>query len=170
MFGKLFRQTYSGSMRRKGADVFAVWPYILAHGDKRHFVEIDVGIIAFEIGMTEERVEAVVKYLAGPDDESRNKAHDGRRIVNVSGKVYRIVSGDEYQKIKTSDELLEYNRRKAQESRDRRRDWVGGGKSKPMDGEVADKRMAEAGVSQEDRDRIDAERMMEKLGKNAGLE
>jgi hypothetical protein len=116
MYGKYFSCTFSGSMVGAGPDVFAIWGYIIANAIKSR-VELNPTIIAVLIGMSVERVEAVIKYLESPDLKSRSKEHDGRRIIREGEYQYFIPTHEHYRRMVNNDELREYNRTKQAERR-----------------------------------------------------
>lgn len=125
MYGKFFAQAFEGSMYGAGAHVFALWGYVIAHTiDSR--VEINPKKVADSIGMTEEQVQKALDYLCAPDSRSRSDEHDGRRLIKEGQFQYYVTNHRAYRNIKNADELREYNRKKQEESRKRRK------KAKPM--------------------------------------
>jgi hypothetical protein len=100
-FGKLFTSCFSGSMMGAGADVFAVWAYVVSNTMDSH-VELNPELIASIIGMPVPNVEAAIVYLCSPDPKSRNQEREGRRLIKVgqfsyhvvSHKLYRAMNGD----------------------------------------------------------------------------
>ncbi|MCL5279236.1 MAG: hypothetical protein M1376_04940 [Planctomycetes bacterium] len=97
-YGKLFPETYSGSMFGAGLAVFAVWPWIIAHKDENGIVELNPDLVAAQLGCVTQQVEEAIAYLIRPDPRSRTKTEDGRRIVRVSEFGYRVVNHESYQK------------------------------------------------------------------------
>ena len=118
MFGKHFKSMYDGSMYGAGADVFAVWGYVIAHTVKSA-VELNTRKLASSIGMPPERVQVAIDYLCQPDPHSRNTEHEGRRLVKEGAFQYRVPSHDLYNGIRNEEERREYNRLKQQAYRDR---------------------------------------------------
>lgn len=117
MFGKHFASMYSGSMVGLGADVFAVWGYVIGNTKPPGEVDLNPRIVAAAIGMTAEEVEAAIRVLESEDPKSRNKEHDGRRLVAIGPYRYSVVSWSDYRKIRNDDDRREYNRLKQREHR-----------------------------------------------------
>jgi len=124
MFGKHFERMYQGSMRGAGADVFAVWGYAISHARPDSLVEMNSEIVAFLIGMPQQRVEKALEFLQSPDPKSRNKEYEGRRMVKRGEFEYFLPSLAYYRGVKSLEDLREYNRVKQRESRERRKGFV----------------------------------------------
>lgn len=120
VYGKHFERMYQGSMRGAGSDVFAVWGYVISHVKGDSLVEVNPEIVAFLIGMPQERIEAAMGFLTAPDARSRNKEHEGRRLVKRGEFEYYVPSAAYYRGVKSPDDLREYNRMKQRECRERK--------------------------------------------------
>lgn len=107
-------------MSGAGADVFAVWGYVIAKTVQGQ-VDLNPKVVAALIGMSVDRVQAAIDYLCAPDPNSRNPDEDGRRLVKEGQFTYRQVSHFIYRGMKDEDERREYNRDKKRESRARKR-------------------------------------------------
>lgn len=119
MYGKLFSSAFTGSMLGAGADVFAVWAYVIAATiDSR--VELNPRLLAAIIGMTEDRVNTAIEYLCAPDSRSRNKDMEGRRLIREGEFQFFVTGHTIYRKLRNEDERREYNRVKQAESRAKR--------------------------------------------------
>jgi hypothetical protein len=116
MFGKHYESMYSGSMYGAGIDVFAVWGWVISHTVKSR-VEVNLKRVADELGAKEEEIEAAISKLCSPDPNSRNKEHDGRRMVKEGVYQYFIPSHDIYHSIKNEDDRREQNRTAKQKQR-----------------------------------------------------
>lgn len=119
MYGKFFESAFTGSMFGAGVHVFAVWGYIIAHCKQDSRVEINPDLVAVVLGTDRKQVDDALDYLSSPDPKSRNKEHDGRRIVKESEYTWLVVNHSLYRNIRTSDELRQYNRERKQISRQR---------------------------------------------------
>ena len=119
MYGKFFDTTFTGSMMAAGADVFAVWGYVIANTIQSH-VELNPRLLAAVIGSTPERMQQAVDYLCAPDAQSRNDAHEGRRLVPDGQYQFFVPSHERYRSIMNADDRREYNRVKKRESRERK--------------------------------------------------
>jgi hypothetical protein len=62
-YGKIFMSMFERSLAGAGADVFAVWAYILAEAQGGHFTEINPMLPACKIGMAPEDVVRVLERL-----------------------------------------------------------------------------------------------------------
>jgi hypothetical protein len=116
VYGKHFQSTYTGSMYGAGADIFAVWGYVIAHTVKSS-LEMNPRMLASLLGMTVERVQAAIDYLSAPDPNSRNTDYEGRRLVKDGAFQYFVPSWERYNKIRDQEARREYNRVKKRESR-----------------------------------------------------
>ena len=80
MYGKIFEQTFTGSMCGKGSTTFAVWAYILANTKPDHMVEVNPKLVATAIGCPEKEVVTALNMFLAPDKASRNKELKGRKL------------------------------------------------------------------------------------------
>ena len=114
MFGKIFESLYEGSMIGAGSAMFAVWGYVIAHMKPDKVVgaqvELNTKLVSFVLGETEEVVKGVVDKLCDPDDKSRSKEKDGRRLIRLGEFTYQVVNGAHYMSIRKADERREYFR------------------------------------------------------------
>ena len=92
-----------------GADVFAVWGYVIANAVNGS-VELNPALLAAVLGMTAAEVVAAIEKLASPDIKSRSPAEDGRRIMAESGFQYAVINHGTYRAIKNEDDRRAYNR------------------------------------------------------------
>lgn len=120
MYGKFFASTFTGSMLGAGAEVFAVWAYVIAN-TVNAAIELNPTLLAAVLGMKPEAVADAISYLCAPDPMSRNPAEDGRRLVKDGMYQYRVVSHDIYRAVRDEDARREYNRKKMREFRAKRK-------------------------------------------------
>lgn len=120
MYGKFFSSTFTGSMFGAGADVFAVWAYVIANVNNST-VELNPNLIAAIIGITPAQVDMAIDFLCSPDPRSRNSEKEGCRLIKQAQFQYYVVSYEHYKAIRSEDERREYNRLKMRESRQRNR-------------------------------------------------
>lgn len=99
-----------------GINVFAVWGYIITKA-KRGFIEINPKLLAFTLGGTEEEVRKALDFLQQPDENSRSKLEEGRRLVKEGQFQYRIVNWQHYDEIRNEIERRDYNRVRKQQYR-----------------------------------------------------
>jgi hypothetical protein len=118
MYGKFFASTYTGSMFGAGADVFAVWGYVIANTVNAQ-VELNPRLLSAVLGTPEDRIAAAVDFLCSPDAKSRSKVEDGKRLIREGEFAYRVPTFFNYRSIRNEDERREYNRKKKAEQRTR---------------------------------------------------
>jgi hypothetical protein len=127
MFGKLFERAYTGSMMGSGEHVFAVWGYVVAHakpwtnadGEDSGLVELNPRLLATMIGTSEDRVAAAVEYLSSPDDRSRSKKCEGRRIVPIGAFEYEVPTLPEYRRMQNPEDRKAATRERVRRHRER---------------------------------------------------
>jgi hypothetical protein len=73
----------SSSLLSEGPDVVATWALLIASANRQGESHLTVPFIASVLRISEDRVEKAFAVLSSPDKRSRNKEHDGRRIVPV---------------------------------------------------------------------------------------
>lgn len=121
MYGKIFESMYQGSMVGAGANVFALWPYVIANmrKDPKVGAQVDLNpkVLAFVFGNTEGDVRKAIEYLCSPDAHSTSKTEAGRRLIRMGEFAYRVVNGAAYMGMRSSDERREYQREKQAEYR-----------------------------------------------------
>lgn len=156
MFCKFFATAFEGSMYGAGADVFAVWTYVLSHTMYSR-VEINPEAVAPKIGMTVEAVEAALRYLEMPDKRSRSKEHDGRRMVKEGEFAYYIPNHRTYLDIKDNEDLRVYNARKQREHRAKGTPGAvsnGGASKRPIDMTPSEARVFQRAAAKEHKRRL----------------
>jgi hypothetical protein len=75
----------SSSILAEGPDVVATWALLVASADRFGESHLTVPFVASVLRISDERVEKAFEVLSSPDKRSRNKEHEGRRIVPVDG-------------------------------------------------------------------------------------
>ena len=118
MFGKHFASMYTGSMYGSGADVFAVWGYVIAH--VRHGeIELNPQFLAPILGMPVESVISVLEFLQSPDANSRGKEYNGSRLVKQGQFMYLVPQAEYYRSIKSPEEKREADRKRQAKHRNK---------------------------------------------------
>jgi len=118
MYGKIYEQTFTGSMCGKGSTVFAVWSYVIANTKADHLVEVNPKLVATAIGCPEKEVVAALKLFLSPDKESRSQEHKGRRLLRKGQFLYYVTGHGRFRNCKDDDQRRDYMR---QYMRDRRK-------------------------------------------------
>ena len=157
MFGKIFESLYTGSMRGAGSVVFAVWGYVIANQKPDRAVgaqvELNPEILAFLIGETEENIAEAIAYLCAPDPKSNSPNEDGRRLIKIGTRSYRVVNGPKYLSIRNEEERRENNRTAQAVSRARKELR---GRGVPLAGEEEWVAAFKSGATQDVLDAIEA--------------
>jgi len=110
MFGKHFKQMYTGSMAGSGPVVFALWGYIISNADEEGNVEVNKRIVATAIGCSVEDIALALQFLQQPDPDSRSTEEQGKRLVQEGPFAYRIVTYQRYRLMRSNDDRREYMR------------------------------------------------------------
>lgn len=95
-----------------------MWVTMLAMSDREGMVMASVPGLADRARVTIAECLVALGVLRSPDEWSRNKADDGRRIVEVEGG-WRLLNHGKYRSLMSREERREYNRIKQQERRER---------------------------------------------------
>jgi hypothetical protein len=116
MYGKHFASMYTGSMVGAGACVFAVWGYAIAHAYGGR-IELNPKLLAAIIGEPEQAIRDAIAKLTEPDDESRSKTCDGRKLIKEGQFQYFMPTWEHYQRLTRESDRREYNRMAQQKHR-----------------------------------------------------
>jgi hypothetical protein len=117
MYGKIYEQTFTGSMCGKGPVKFAVWAYIIANTKADHLIEINPKIVAHVIGCKESEVAGALKFFCSPDKESRNTEHGGRKLIRHGEFLYFVTGHGRFRGLKDDGARKEYMREYMRERR-----------------------------------------------------
>lgn len=105
-----------------GLAVFAVWNYAVTMC-RRSRVELNpkhLSLILTGNMESEEEIRKAIEWLCRKDGTSRNKDHGGARLVKEGEYQYFLPSYEDYDKIRSLEDLRAYNRKKQEESRHRK--------------------------------------------------
>lgn len=123
-FGKHHESMYEGSMIGAGAEVFAVWGYVISKmrpGRDGMWVELNPRLLAFTLGEPEQEIRDAIVFLCAPDPQSRTKDEDGRRLVRLGEFSYRVVNGMKYRAIRDEETRRQQNREAQAKYREKKR-------------------------------------------------
>jgi hypothetical protein len=112
VYAKLFTSIYQGTLRGNSHGLL-VFTNLLAHCDKNGAADIHPRAIAEEVGLTVDQVNAALRVLESPDDESRSPEEQGRRIVRLDEHRawgWLVVNYCKYRAIRDEDDRREQNR------------------------------------------------------------
>lgn len=130
---------FEGSMYGKGAIMFAVWSYVIAHmqPDKEvgTQVELNPEKLAHTLGENESDVVKAIDRLCAPDPKSRTPDEGGRRLIRLSQFDYRVVNGAKYRAIRDEEKRREQNRQAQAKFREKNK--IKPPKQNPLPGETA---------------------------------
>lgn len=141
MFGKLFASTFTGSMVGAGAEVIAVWCYIVSNTRPPGVVEVCPAVLATIIGCDVQAIEKALAVLCAEDPRSRSKEHGGRRLIPASEFMYDVPTWPKYNAMRNEEARRTYFREKKRESRAR-----AGGKKADVTLDVKDSQTLSNGV------------------------
>lgn len=110
MFGKLHKTAYTGSMYGAGPIIFSVWPWLIANANAEGEVECNPRFLGPVLGIDPKEVREALDYLQAPDEESRSKKDDGRRLIQTGEYEYQIVNYAQYRAIRDPDARKAYKR------------------------------------------------------------
>lgn len=117
-YTKLFSSIIASTVWRGSKDTKILWITMLAMSDRNGIVEGSIPGLADMSRLTIPEAQAALAELLGPDEFSRTKDHEGRRIEAVDGG-WAILNHAKYRAKMSTDERREYLRIKKAESRER---------------------------------------------------
>jgi len=101
----------TSTLLKEGPDVVAVWTLILASTDKLGESDMQPSAAASLLRISDERAKAAFALLSEPDPESKNRDHEGRRILRQENGKWLVVSHEKYQRLASRAAATERNRR-----------------------------------------------------------
>lgn len=118
MYGRHFESMYTGSMYGQGFGLFAIWGYVISH-EWGGIVELNPKLLSDVFGEPIETVSTLVNKLCDPDDDSRSRSQEGRRLVKIGQFAYQVVNAAEYRKMASEADRRHYLTQKQREHRSR---------------------------------------------------
>ncbi len=122
MYGKIYEQTFTGSMYGSGSVIFAVWSYVIAHTKPDAMVELNPVALACALGEDVSGIERAIEYFKSPDPKSRSKEFEGRRLIQKGEFIYFVPQYHKYHGFANNKERREYFAQKKREQRQRDRE------------------------------------------------
>jgi len=101
----------TSTLLKEGPDVVAVWALILASTDKLGESDMQPSAAASLLRISDERAKAAFALLSEPDPESKNREHEGRRILRQGDGKWLVVSHAKYQRLASREAATERQRR-----------------------------------------------------------
>jgi len=122
-FTKLFNSILDSTIWQEPLETKVVWITMLAMVDRNGEVHASIPGLAKRAGVTLQQCNAALACLESPDEYSRTKDHEGRRIQEIDGG-WRLLNHGKYRALLSAEERREYNRRKQAEYRSTKRENV----------------------------------------------
>lgn len=117
MYNKLFSKILQSSVWLESNPTRLVWITCLAAMDEDGMVQVaSVRNLAHLARVTDEEAAGAIARLEGPDPDSSNPAHDGRRLERVPGG-WIVLNAENYRAIVTRIESLALNRERVRRHR-----------------------------------------------------
>jgi hypothetical protein len=123
-FTKLFQSIITSSIWREPDHVRLVWVTMMALCDESGEVWASVGGLADAARVTREQCLDALRVLESPDEDSRTKDHDGRRIETIDGGWF-LLNYHKYRAYRDPVERREQVRHAVQRHRDARKNNAG---------------------------------------------
>lgn len=120
-YTKLFGSIIASTIWREDKETKIVWITMLAMANKHGVVEASIPGLADMARVTLREVQGALAKLSAPDEFSRTRDHDGRRIKEIDGG-WLILNHAKYREKMNADERRDYLAEKKRESRERGRD------------------------------------------------
>lgn len=126
MYGKIYEQTFTGSMYGSGSHIFAVWAYVIAHTKPDAMVELNPVDLSHRLGEDIAKIEAAIEHFKSPDPGSRSHEFEGRRLIQKGEYIYFVPQYHRYHGFANNKERREYfaTKKREQRQRDRERQTV----------------------------------------------
>lgn len=119
-YTKLFNSILASTVWSEPNEVRIVWITMLAMANKDGKVEGSIPGLAVFARLPIEQTRSALERLSAPDQDSRSKELDGRRIQAIDGG-WQLVNHGKYRQQMSADERREYLRVKQQEQRDKKK-------------------------------------------------
>lgn len=121
MYNKLFTKILDSSIWLEPDTTRIVWLTMLAAMDEDGFVQFaSVANLAHRARVPVDAAREAISRLEGPDDESSDPEHDGRRVERVPGG-WMILNARKYHELVTRAEKMRLNRDRVQRHREKKR-------------------------------------------------
>lgn len=118
-YTKLFASILHSTIWREPAHVRLVWITMLAMSDRDGVVEASVPGLADMARVSIEECQDALSSLSSPDDHSRSKDHEGRRITEIRGG-WTILNYGYYRDKQSAEAAREKNAERVQRYRERK--------------------------------------------------
>lgn len=106
-FTKLWAEILTSSIWNEDDKTRILWITMLAAKGPDHIVRASVGGLAHLARMSKEDCAAALKVLESPDEDSRSKENEGRRIERIDGG-FLILNGIKYREAQNDEDRRKY--------------------------------------------------------------
>jgi hypothetical protein len=133
-YTKLFGSILDSTVWQEPLETRVVWITMLAMSDRDGKVEASVPGLAKRAGVTLSQCEKALARFKAPDQYSRTKEHEGRRIEDTAGG-FILLNHGKYRSMMSQEDRREYQRLKQAEYRSRKKKQANGlpGEPEPRD-------------------------------------
>ena len=115
-FTKLFSSILDSTIWQEPPATKIVWITLLAMSDRNGEIHAALPGLAKRAGVTMDECKAAIESFTSPDEYSRTKLHDGRRVAIIDGG-WVLLNHAKYRELLSQEERREYNRIKKAEER-----------------------------------------------------
>lgn len=119
-YTKLFSSILASTVWRADNETRIVWITMLAMATRRGLVESSIPGLADFARVPIDACQRALANLSAPDEFSRTKDHDGRRIEAIDGG-WRLLNHGKYRDLLSAEERKEYKKVKQREYRGKQR-------------------------------------------------
>lgn len=113
MFGKIFASMYDGSLGTRGPwEALVTFQQLIVLCNRHGEIDMTADVISRRTLIPLEIIQKGIACLLLPDAESRDPAHDGRRIEPLDPNRawgWRILNYEKYRAIRSAEDRREYN-------------------------------------------------------------
>ncbi len=121
MYNKLFTKIVDSSIWLESLPTRMVWITFLAVMDEDGFAALtSVGNVAHRARVTADEAQIAIDVLEGPDENSGNPDHEGRRIERVDGG-WLVLNAKAHRDMVTRDTMLAQTRERVRRYREKKR-------------------------------------------------
>lgn len=120
-FTKLFSSIITSTVWREDLETKVTWITLLALADQHGEVQGSVPGLAHLAGVSVEGCKAALERFLSPDEYSRTKDHEGRRIEEIPGG-WAILNYLAYRRLASKEEAIEKARDRVRRHRERKSD------------------------------------------------
>jgi len=115
-YTKLFSSILTSTIWDQDSDTRILWITMLALSDRNGEVGGSIPGLAHQARLPVAKVKAALTVLSNPDEYSRSKEHEGRRIKEIDGG-WQILNRAKYREKMSADERREYKAKWARDDR-----------------------------------------------------